>query len=330
MARRTCTFVAFLLPVFALVVANPADITAQGSTFKSGVEMVPLTVTVTDGAGNYVGGLSERDFAVFEDGVLQPLSFVASESVPVDVAFVLDTSSSMSADLPLVQQAAKGLVSALRDGDRGAVVSVNSKVDMPQRFTTDHAEVAAAIDALRTAGSTALYDGVYIILKEFARVQRQDSDVRRQVLVLLSDGEDNASHVSADEVTDLAKRVGVNIYVITIKRPTNVPTTAWRNPESQRAEFTMRTLAQDAGGRIFFPTMAGELPAIYRAIAQELVSQYDLGYVPAKSGGDGKFRRVAVRVLPPTSAVARTRSGYYSTRVTSPRRYISDAQPRSE
>jgi VWFA-related protein len=239
MARRTCSFVAFLLPVLALVAANPADITAQGSTFKSGVEMVPLTVTVTDGAGNYVNGLSERDFAVFEDGVPQPLSFFASESVPVDVAFVIDTSGSMSTDLPLVQQAAKGLVSALRDGDRGAVVSVSSVVGMPQRFTTDHAGVAAAIDALRSSGSTALYDGVYIVLKEFAREQRYNTDVRRQVLVLLSDGVDTVSHVSADEVTELAKRVGVNIYVIAIKGPTIGPSTVWRDPE-QRAAFTMR------------------------------------------------------------------------------------------
>jgi len=330
MARRTSTCVASLLPVFALMLASSADITGQDSTFRSGVEMVPLTVTVTDGAGNYVSGLSERDFAVFEDGVLQPLSFFASESVPVDVAFVVDTSSSMSADLPLVQEAAKGLVRALRDGDRGAVVSVNSLVDMPRRFTSDHASVAAAIDALRCSGATALYDGVYIVLKEFAREQRSNTDVRRQVLVLLSDGVDNVSHVSADEMAELAKRVGVNIYVIAIQRPTTVPSAIVRDPASQRAAFTMRTLAQDAGGRIFFPTMAAELPAIYRSIAQELASQYDLGYVPAKSGSDGKFRRVAVRVLPPTSAAARTRSGYYSTRVTGTPRYGTDGQPRSE
>jgi Ca-activated chloride channel homolog len=236
---------------------------------------------------------------------------------------VLDTSSSMRADLPLVQQAAKGLLSALRDGDRAAVLSVNSVVGMPQRFTTDRAEAAAAIDALRAAGVTALYDGVYIALKEFAREQRDHTDVRRQVLVLLSDGVDTASHISADDLTELAKRVGVNVYVIAIKRPTRVPFIVSRDAE-QRGAFTMRTLAQNAGGRIFLPTMAGELPAMYRAIALELASQYDLGYVPAKSGGDDKFRRVAVRVLPPTSAVARTRSGYYSSRSIGTRSYVSN------
>ena len=327
MARPTRTCVAFLLLAFALMVAGSARSTAQEFTFKSGVEMVPLTVTVTDGAGKYVSGLSERDFAVFEDGVPQPVSFFASGSVPVDVAFVIDTSSSMSADLPLVQQAAKGMVSALREGDRGAVVSVNSVIDMPQRFTADHAGVAAAIDRLRTSGATALYDGVYIALKEFAREQRGHTDVRRQVLVLLSDGVDTVSHVSADEVTELAKRVGVNVYVIAAKGPTPAPLIASRDPKSQRAAFTMRSLAQDAGGRIFFPTIAGDLPAIYQAIAQELACQYDLGYVPAQSNGDGGFRRVAVRVLPPTSAVARTRSGYYSTRVAGVRPYVRDPQP---
>lgn len=324
MARPTSTHVAFLLVVFALMVAGSADSKAQDSTFKSGVEMVPLTVTVTDGAGNYVSGLSQRDFAVFEDGVLQPLSFFASGSVPVDVAFVIDTSSSMSTDLMLVQRAAKGLVRALREGDRGAVVSVNSVIDMPQRLTTDHAAVAAAIDGLRTSGATALYDGVYIALKEFAREQRDRTSVRRRVLVLLSDGVDNVSHVAADEVTELAKRVDVSVYVIASKGPTPVPTAASRDPKLQRAAFTMRQLAQDAGGRIFFPTVADDLPAIYQAIAQELTSQYDLGYVPAQSTGDGKFRRVSVRVLPPTSAVARTRSGYYSTRVAGLRPYVRD------
>lgn len=307
------------LLVLALMLAGSADTGAQESTFKGGVEMVPLTVTVTDGTGNYISGLSERDFVVFEDGVQQPVSFFASGSVPVDVAFVLDTSSSMSAELDLVQQAAKGLVSALRDGDRGAVVSVSTAVSMPQRLTTDHEQVAAAIDSLRAFGSTALYDGVYIALKDFAREQRNSAETRRQVLVVLSDGIDTVSHVSADEVTDLAKRVGVSVYVISIKGP-EIPTmTIRRDTESQRAAFAMRSLAQDAGGRIFFPTLATELPAIYQAIAHELANQYDLGYVPARSGGDGKFRRVAVRVVPPTVAVARTRSGYYSTRVTGTR-----------
>jgi hypothetical protein len=100
------------------------------------------------------------------------------------------------------------------------------------------------------------------------------------------------------------------VYLKFLYSPTLLARGTPQNLEPKRAMYTMRALAQDAGGRIFFPTAATELPAVYGAIAQELASQYDLGYVPAKPGGDGAFRRIAVRVLPPASGVARTRSGY--------------------
>jgi VWFA-related protein len=112
--------------VGALALGDPADVAAQTSVFRSGVDIVPLTVTVTDAAGQYVTGLTGADFAVFEDGVPQSLSFFSSGEVPVDVMFVLDTGSSMSADMSLVRDSAHGLVRALREGGRGAVVAVNN------------------------------------------------------------------------------------------------------------------------------------------------------------------------------------------------------------
>jgi len=305
----------WLLLVGALAFGSSSGAGAQG-VFRSGVDMVPLTVTVTDAAGKYVEGLTEHDFAVFEDGVQQSVSFFASERVPVDVALVLDASGSMETDMPLVRGAADGLIRSLRPVDRVAVVAVRTFVGMPQRFSTDHERAAAAIDALRCSGSTAVYDAVYITLQEFARERREHSEVRRQVLVLLTDGLDNASHVSADEMADAAKRVGVNIYVVALRDPAPQARATPRDVEQERATYTMRALAQDAGGRIFFPTAATELPAVYGTIARELASQYDLGYVPAKPAGNGAFRRVAVRVLPPASGVARTRSGYHAVRST--------------
>ena len=300
----------FLLPlVGVLTLGRSSDADAQ-TVFRSGVDMVPLTVTVTDSAGRYVSGLTERDFAVFEDGVRQSLSFFASERVPVDVALVVDVSASMSTAMPLVREAAGGLIRALRTGDRAAVVAVTTSIGMPQRFTADHERAVAAIDALHCTGSTAVYDGVYITLKEFARERGDRAEVRRQVLVLLSDGLDNASHVSADEMADLARRVGASIYVVALTDPILQAHGTLRQREPQRATYAIRALAQEAGGRIFFPTSTTELPAVYGAIARELASQYDLGYVPARPGGDGRFRRIGVRVLPPASGVARTRSGY--------------------
>jgi len=312
MMRRVTHLMSSLLMAGAVAINASSDAGAQ-DVFKSGVDMVPLTVTVTDASGKYVRGLTERDFAVFENGVPQSLSFFAGEPVPVDVALVLDVSSSMAVDMPRVREAANGLVRSLRPSDRAAVVAVRTSVEMPQPFTTEHERVTAAIDVLRSSGSTAIYDGLYIALKEFARERREHAEVRRQVLVLLSDGLDNASHVSADEMAGAARRAGVSIYVVALTDPAlQARGTPW-NVEQDGATHTMRALAQDSGGRIFFPAAPTELPAAYGAIARELASQYDLGYVPARPG-DGTFRRIAVRVLAPASGIARTRSGYQAAR----------------
>ena len=244
-----------VVAVSALALRGPARLDAQSATFKSGVDMVPLTVTVTDPTGKYVTGLTGDDFTVFEDGVAQPLSFFACDDVPVDVALVLDTSSSMGPDLPLVQSAASGLVGRLRASDRGAVVDVKDSARIPQPFTSDRALIERAIRGLSASGATALYDGIYVVLREFERERRGTLQVRRQVLVLLSDGLDTTSHVAFEDVMDLARRAGVNIYVIALRGGV-----AW-TPRKEldeailRADYSMKAVARDSGGRSFFPTV---------------------------------------------------------------------------
>jgi Ca-activated chloride channel homolog len=154
--RRVSALVAFV----ALAVRGAAPLDAQSPTFKSGVDMVPLTVTVTDPTGKYVTGLTGNDFSVFENGVEQPLSFFANENVPLDLALVLDTSGSMQAELPLVRSAASGLARQLRPCDRGAVVEVKNFARIPQPFTSDRALIDRAINGLSTSGETALYDAL--------------------------------------------------------------------------------------------------------------------------------------------------------------------------
>ena len=277
--------------------------------FRTGVEIVPLTVTVTDGSGTYVTNLAGSDFTVLEDGVPQSLAFFASEQVPVDLALVLDVSSSMGRHLPLVRKAAGGLLRTLRTDDQVTVIGVNGSVAVLQPLTTDHTLIDTAIRGISASGGTALYNGLYIVLKEFERERRDRSGLRRQAIVVLSDGLDTASHIRFEEVMELAQRVGVNIYVV------SVPSSAANRPRALQeghilqAEYAMRSLAREAGGRSFFPKAVKELPAIYGEIAQELAHQYELGYFPAQAAGDRGFRRVTVRV---ENAVARTRSGYHA------------------
>jgi Ca-activated chloride channel homolog len=306
---------ALLLALGGVALVSTARLDAQNGPFKSGVEMVPLTVTVTDASGKYVTGLADSDFTVVEDGVQQPLSFFASDHVPVDVALVLDTSSSMRGDLPLVQSAATGLVRTLHETDRGAVIEVKNRTGIPQPFTGDRAQIEGAIRALSASGSTALFDGLYVVLKEFERQRQTNQEVRRQVLVLLSDGMDTQSRLGFEDVMDAARRVGVNIYVIALTGKAALMPRIEKDSETLRAEYNMGAMARESGGRTFFPKTARELPGIYNSIAQELASQYELGYIPVRQGGDGAFRRVMVRMAPGANALARTRSGYYAQRM---------------
>jgi Ca-activated chloride channel homolog len=298
----------------ALTLPGQSQVDAQSVRFKSGIAMVPLTVTVTASTGKYVRGLTADDFAVFEDDVQQSLSFFACDEVPVDVALVVDTSGSMRADLPLVQAAATGLVGKLRPIDRGAVVEVKDSAGILQSFTSDRGQMEAAIQGLSTSGSTALYDGLYVVLKEFERERRTNVGVTRQVLVLLSDGLDTKSHLSFEDVMDFARRVEVSIYVIALKGDGAPISRSALDGRILHAAYAMGTVARESGGRTFSPKSARELPAIYSAIAEEFANQYELGYIPTRPGGDGAFRRVAVRVPPQTNALARTRSGYYAFR----------------
>lgn len=310
----SCRKLSTLAVFAALAVRGQAPVDAQGPAFKSGVDMVPLTVTVIDASGKYVSGLTGNDFTVFENGVEQPLSFFACADVPLDLALVLDTSGSMQADLPLVQSAALGLVRKLRATDRGAVIEVKNFARIPQSFTSDLGLIDRAIRGLSTSGDTALYDGLYIALKEFERERHASVQVRRQALVLLSDGLDTRSHLAFDDVMDLARRSGVSIYAVALRSDLALLPRATWDGSVLEAEYIMGTVARESGGRTFFPKFGSELPAIYTAIAQELASQYELGYMPLRPGSDGAFRRVAVRVPAQTNAHARTRSGYYAPR----------------
>jgi Ca-activated chloride channel homolog len=305
MAKHRCSSPRWLAMLAALAVGTVVE--GQRAPFRSGVALVPLTVTVTDGRGEYVNDLSRHHFTVLEDGVPQTLAFFASDPVPVDLALVLDVSGSMRQHLPIVRRAAGGLIRSLRAGDRVTVAALDTSITVVQPLTDDLARADGAIREIAAKGSTALYDGLYVMLRELERARHGRSDVRRQTLVLLSDGLDTASHLGFDDVQRLAQRARVNIYVIAVPGAGRPLPRAEQDARALRAGHELRALARQAGGRSFFPQSMEELPAVYGDVARELANQYELAYLPSASVGDGAFRRVTVRV---GNAVARTRSGY--------------------
>jgi len=299
---KRLTFVVVLLSVVGLIVG----LSAQQPSFRAGVDIVSLNVTVTDAATHYITDLEEGDFLVFEDGIKQNVTFFSRRQSPIALSLLLDSSASMEEHLSVLQQAATNFVHKLKSNDIAQVIDFDSRVEIRQGFTGNQAELDTAISQLAAGGSTSLHNAIYIALKELRKVRAvNEEDVRRQALIVFSDGEDTSSLVSFDEVLDLAKRSETSIYTIAL-RGSDVQAKGFRE-----AEFVMRTLAQETGGRAFFPAKIDDLNGVYTQIADELASQYTLGYTSANPRRDGAWRRIVIQVSRP-NVTPRTKKGYYA------------------
>jgi Ca-activated chloride channel homolog len=281
----------------------------QQPSFRAGIELVSLNVTVTDGAQKYVTDLSAGDFNVFEDGVKQEVTFFNRTNLPIALALLLDTSASMETKLATAQEAAIGFARRLRPQDLAEVIDFDSRVVVLQSFSNSASELETAIRKTSAGGSTSLYNAVYIALKDLKKVVARNTDeIRRQAIVVLSDGEDTSSLLPFEEVLDLAKRSETAIYCIGL-RTAEGPSTSMKG--FKEAEFVLRQFAQETGGRSFFPTQVADLTNIYTQIADELSSQYTVGYTSKNQRRDGAWRRIVVRVGRP-NVTARTKQGYFA------------------
>jgi VWFA-related protein len=287
-------------------VAAAALAAAQRPQFRSTVDIVSLNVTVVDGASHYVTDLDQADFSVFEDGVKHDIVFFTRRPQPIALSLLLDSSASMEDKLPTLQVAATNFVKRLKTNDLAQIIDFDSRVAIRQAFTSNQTELEAAILQTASGGSTSLHNAIYVSLKELGKIKAQnEEDVRRQALIVFSDGEDTSSLVSFEEVLDLAKRSETSIYTIAL-RGNDSSTRGFRE-----AEFVMRQLAQETGGRSFFPAKIEDLNGVYAQIADELASQYTIGYTSKNPKVDGAFRRIIVQVARP-NVTARTKKGYFA------------------
>ena len=297
--------VAFVLAAAVGIAANQST---QAPSFRAGVDLVSLNVTVSEGP-RYVTDLTADDFSVFEDGVKQDVTFFNKANLPIALALLLDTSASMETKLPTAQEAAIGFARKLRTQDLAEVIDFDSRVVVLQNFTNSGGELEQAIRKTSAGGSTSLYNAVYIALKDLKKVVAKNVDeIRRQAIIVLSDGEDTSSLLPFEEVLDLAKRSETAIYTIGL-RVNEAAGTGTRG--FKEAEFVMRQFSQETGGRAFFPNQLADLNGVYGQIADELSSQYTVGYTSRNPKRDGSWRRIIMRVNRP-NLVARTKQGYFA------------------
>ncbi len=317
MMRRILTVAASAAALTALAVittaaqssppAPPQTRKPADQIFRAAVEMVSLNVTVLDQQNHYLTDLDAADFQIFEDGAKQAISYFNRTTLPIALSLLIDTSASMEQRMGITQEAAVGFARKLRPQDLAQVVDFDTRVEVLQDFTTDTAALEKAIRSTTAGGSTSMHNALYISLKELAKIKpKSEDDVRRRAVVLLSDGEDTSSLVTFEEVLDLAKRSATTIYTIGLQSKETGFSKGFRE-----AEFVLRQLAQETGGRAFFVQRAEDLAGIYGVIADELASQYTLGYASTNQKRDGGWRRLNVQVNR-HGTTARTKRGYFA------------------
>lgn len=299
-----------LIAVVAMAAGLAAGTSAGAQQiFRASTDMVFLSVTATAG-GHRVNGLRPEQFAVFEDGQAQEIAVFSHDPQPIALSILLDTSMSMDTRMGIAADAAVGFVRRLQPGDTAQVITFDSSAQIPQGFTSDPVLLERAIRAARPSGATALYTALYVAFNELERVRRREpGELRRQAIIVLSDGEDTASRLRYEDVVDRAKRSDVLVFTIGLRDP-RIGT-----KPSNEYDFVLRALAQTTGARAFFVDNEVQLPGIYTQIADELASQYTIGYVSRNTRRDGAWRQIAVRVSEP-GVVARTKAGYYVPRKT--------------
>jgi Ca-activated chloride channel family protein len=290
-----------------LVGQAPPQKPTQPPAFRAGVDLVSLNVTVMQGSNRFVTDLSADDFQVFEDGVRQDVTVFNRGNLPIALALLIDTSASMESRLQTAQEAAIGFARKLRPNDMAEVIDFDSRAVILQTFTGDVPALEQAIRRTSAGGSTSMYNAIYIALKDLRNVPAKEVDeIRRQAIIVLSDGEDTSSLLPFEEVLDLAKRSQTAIYAIGLRSEEG-----GSNRGFNESEFVLRQLAQETGGRAFFPSQIGELAGVYGLIADEISSQYTLGYTSRNSKRDGAWRRIVVRVSRPNTT-ARSKLGYFA------------------
>lgn len=279
---------------------------AAQQIFRTGTDVVLLSITAADGAGRLLPGLDRADFQVYEDGVLQDISNFSRDPQPIALSLVLDTSTSMELKISVVQEAASGFVRRLSPRDAAQIIDFDSQAKILQTFTGDHDALERAVRHTQAGGSTSLYNAIYTAISELKRSRATTAEeVRRQAIVLLSDGEDTSSIVPYEDVLDLAKRSEVILYAIGLRERDSPASRGWNE-----AEFVLRSMAQETGGRVYFVSDIKQLSGLYEQIADELANQYTIGYTSKNPKRDGAWRRIVVKVAR-EGATARTKSGYF-------------------
>ena len=286
-----------VVPTFVLVAASIV-IAQQEPTFKSGTRIVSVIATVIDAQGRLVPDLEQEDFTILDNGKPQTISFFEDEVRPFTAVVMLDFSASMTANLELLKRASEQFLIRLLPQDKAQVGAFSDKIQFSGQFTSDRDDLIGALKELQFGNPTRLFDATYQSIDELK------STSGRRVVVIFTDGDDTASRLGANDVLDSAKDHETMIYAIGLE------STFYIGPgrmQRTRPDRMLRKFADETGGGYFELKKTDDLAPTFTRVAQELHSQYTLGFAPMLL--DGKEHKLELKVKQ-TGMTARARKSY--------------------
>lgn len=257
--------------------------------------IVILNASIKDASGRHVGGLKKDHFKVLEDGVEQAIEYFSAEETPFAAVILLDTSGSMEQRVSLARAAAIRFLDGLRPDDNAAIYKFDSKVELVQEFSNSR-DMKESIFDLKSYGMTRMNDAIYE-----AAVELSKRPEKRRAIIVLSDGQDNMSGRSADKVLKTAMAADIAIYTIDMSPVGDSKRTQNQGP--------LKNFAEKSGGTFVSTPGGAAMREAFEKIVAELGVQYTIGYAPANTKKDGKWRTIELRVAKPDLSI-RTRKGY--------------------
>lgn len=282
-----------------LASASAACLLAQ---FRADTRLVVLHASVTDKKGKLLTNLDRNAFKVFENGQPQQVKIFRREDVPVSLGVIIDDSGSMSTKRTRVEAAAVNMVRASNPQDEVFIVNFNDDAYLDVPFTNDMRKMEQGLARIDSRGGTAMRDAISMSLDYIKKEAKKD----KKVLLVITDGNDNASNVSLERVVQRSNQSDTLIYAIGLF-------TDEERHEAVKARRALNELTNATGGLAFYPKEVSDVQSLAVEIAREIRSQYTIAYTPTIQQLDGSYRQIKVVVDAPGKPTVRTRSGYYAT-----------------
>ena len=273
-----------------------------GAQFRSDTRLVVLHASVTDRKGKLLTNLDQHAFKIFENGQPQQIKVFRREDVPVSLGIVIDDSGSMSTKRSRVEAAALAMVRESNPQDEVCVVNFNDDAFLDVPFTNDIHKMEQGLARIDSRGGTAMRDALNMSLDYTKEKAKKD----KKVLLVITDGNDNASNVSLENVVRHSNQADTLVYAIGLF-------TEEEKHEASKARRALNELTSATGGLAFYPKDVNEVQALAVEVARDIRRQYTIYYTPAIQALDGSYRQIKVTVEAPGKPVVRTRSGYYAT-----------------